>query len=337
MAKPGARNLITDVAGLRIGQAEDHRLLSGTTVLIADEAVFAAVDVRGGAPGTRETDVLDPVNLVGQADAIVLSGGSAFGLDAASGVMQFLAGQGRGFRINPAAPAVPIVPAAILFDLANGGDKDWGETAPYRALGIKAAQNAGLDFKLGNTGAGLGAMAGIYKGGLGSASFVTDDGITVGAIVAVNALGSPFIPGSDIFWAWPLEQAGEFGGRVPLQPIPPITADLPADMKGRPGARQNTSIAIVATDAALDRNELQRLAIMASDGFARSLRPSHTPFDGDLVFAVSTAKVKTASGPRDTMRLGSLAADCLARAVARGVHEAVSVGAHKSCHDHFGK
>jgi L-aminopeptidase/D-esterase-like protein len=336
MAKPGARNLITDVAGLRIGQAEDLNAWSGTTVLVADEPAFAAVDVRGGAPGTRETDLLDPVNLVGQIDAIVLSGGSAFGLDAASGVTQFLAGQGRGFRLSPSAPAVPIVPAAILFDLANGGDKDWGEVSPYRALGMKAAENAGLDFRLGNAGAGLGAMAGIYKGGTGSASFVTGDGFTVGALVAVNALGSPFIPGTDVFWSFPLERNGEFGGRQPSN-IGTEAGDLPSDMKGRPRAGSNTSIAIVATDAALDRMELKRLAIMASDGFARALRPSHTPFDGDLVFAISTAKKPASGGPRDTMRLGSLAADCLARAIARGVHEAASLGSMKSSQDHFRK
>jgi L-aminopeptidase/D-esterase-like protein len=328
------RNLITDVAGLRIGQAEDARVRTGVTVLLADEPARAVCDVRGGAPSARDTAGLDLVSLVDAVDAITLSGGSSFGNDAPSGVTAFLRAQGRGFEIAPGAPRVPIVPGAILFDLANGGDKDWGEEPPYRALGRRAAENASLDFALGNAGAGFGATAGLYKGGLGSASAVAD-GITVGAIVAVNAVGSPLIPGTDVFWSFPFEQNGEFGGRR-LKGDVPLDLDLPPDMKGaRPMA--NTTIAIVATDADVSRVELQRVAIMAADGFARALRPVHTPFDGDLVFAVSTARhALSAMRPGEVMRIGTIAADCLARAIARGVYEAESLGTARSYRETFG-
>jgi L-aminopeptidase/D-esterase-like protein len=229
---------------------------------------------------------------------------------------------------------VPIVPGAILFDLVNGGDKDWGDETPYRALGAKAVANASEDFALGNAGAGYGATAGIYKGGLGSASAVTEDGLTIGAIVAVNSLGSPLIPGSDVFWAFPFERNKEFGGRR-LKTDVTVDLDLPSDMKGA-APRENTTIAIVATDADLTRVELARLAVMAADGFARALRPVHTPFDGDIVFAVSTAKHKMGEArPREVMRLGSIAADTLTRAIARGVYEAKTLGTAKSYRDIF--
>lgn len=335
MVRAGPRNLITDVAGLRVGHSEDLKIRSGVTVLLTDAAANAAVDVRGGAPGTRETDVLDPVNLVGTVDAIVLSGGSVFGLEAASGVTAVLREQGRGYRTAPGAPVVPIVPAAILYDLANGGDKDWRGESPYRLLGEKAAQAASETFALGNAGAGLGAAAGIYKGGLGSASAVIDGGAAVGAIAAVNSLGSPLIPGTDVFWAFALEQNREFGGRVPKGPLPPSDPDLPSDMRGA-AARAHTTIAVIATDADVTRVELQRIAVMAADGFARALRPVHTPFDGDVVFAVATGKKPLGEPrPREVMRLGHLAADCLARAIARGVYEAKSLGGLKSYRDSF--
>ena len=333
MVRPGARNLITDVAGLRVGHAQDHTVVTGTTVLTADRPFAAVADIRGGAPGTRETDALDPVSLVGMADAIVLSGGSVHGLDAASGVTAALAAAGRGYRMSEAAPPAPIVPAAILFDLTNGGNKAWGPEPPYRVLGRAALAAAGESFPLGNVGAGLGARAGAYKGGLGSASAVAD-GFTIGALAAVNSLGSPVMPGSDAFWAWPFEQAGEFGGRRPT--VVSNDLDLPADMKGaiRPGT--NTTIAIVAFDADVTRVELKRLAVMASDGFARALRPAHTPFDGDLVFAITTAAQPVPEPrARHLMRLGSIAADTLARAIARGVYEADTLGAMQSYRDTF--
>ncbi|HEY1837692.1 MAG TPA: P1 family peptidase [Rhizomicrobium sp.] len=336
MARTGKRNLITDVAGLKIGNAQDAKVRSGVTVLLTDAPYAAAVDVRGGAPGTRDVEGLDPVTLVEGIDAITLSGGSTFGLDASSGVQSWLRKRGRGFAIAPGAPLVPIVSGAILFDLANGGDKDWGDVPPYRALGIQAVGNAAEEFALGTVGAGMGATAGAYKGGLGSASLVTDDGMTIGALAAANSLGSPLIPGTDVFWAFALEQNREYGGRRLQGALPQIDLDLPRDMKGaRVGA--NTTIAIVATDVELTRIELKRVAIMAADGFARALRPIHTPFDGDLIFAVSTAKKKLDSAwrQRDVMRIGAIAADCMARAIARGVYEAETLGSAKSYRDIF--
>jgi len=332
MIRKGERNLITDVAGLRVGQAEDAAARTGVTVLLADEPMMAASDVRGGAPGTRDVLGLDAVPLVDAVDAMVLSGGSAFGLDAPSGVQQYLKERERGYRIAPGLPPVPIVAGAILFDLANGGDKEWGEEPPYRALGKRAAANADRNFKLGNAGAGFGALAGAYKGGLGSVSCVSDDG-TVGALVAVNSVGSPIMPGSDAFWAWPYEQDGEFGGRMPKKRA---GLELPSDMKGAVRPAANTTIAIVATDVELTTLELRRIAIMATDGFARSLRPVHTPFDGDLVTVVSTARHKPSEPrPLTVLRLGHMAADCLARAIARGVYEAETLGDFRSYRDTF--
>jgi L-aminopeptidase/D-esterase-like protein len=335
MVRPGARNLITDVAGLRVGNVEDHKVRTGVTVVLAEKMCIAAVDVRGGAPGTRDTEALDPVSIDGGADAIVLSGGSVFGLDAPAGVTSMLRAMDRGFQFAPGGPRMPVVPGAILFDLMNGGDKDWGEETPYRRLGLAAAQAAGLDFALGNAGAGFGASAGLYKGGLGSASAVTEDGVHVGAIVAVNSVGSPVIPDSDVFWAFPFEQKKEFGGRRLRGDEADLDLDLPADMKGaKPKA--NTTIAVIATDAQVSQIELKRIAIMASDGFARAIRPVHAPTDGDVVFALATAHHGIGEPRhRDVMRLGSIAADCLARAIARGVYEARSLGPMKSYRDTF--
>jgi L-aminopeptidase/D-esterase-like protein len=332
MVRPGARNLITDVQGLRVGNAQDARVRTGVTVVLADTLSTAVVDVRGGAPGTRDTDALDPTAIDGGADAIVLSGGSVYGLDAPAGVTSLLREQGRGVLFG--GVNVPIVPGAILFDLTNGGDKNWGAETPYRALGRAAAENAGLDFALGNAGAGLGARAGAYKGGLGSASAVTDDGFAVGAVVAVNSLGSPLIPGTDVFWTFPLEQNGEFGGRRLARDVM-VDLDLPADMKGA-APKQNTTIAVVAVDAEVTPVELKRIAIMAQDGFARALRPIHTPFDGDVVFAFATGKRPLGEmRQRQVMRLGSIACDTLARAIARGVYEAESLGGVPGYRDAF--
>ncbi|HWD50611.1 MAG TPA: P1 family peptidase [Rhizomicrobium sp.] len=337
MVKPGKRNLITDVAGLKIGNAEDERVRTGVTVLMGDAPFAAVADIRGGAPGTRDVEALKPVSLVEAIDAITLSGGSAFGLDAPGGVQSVLRAKGRGFQIAPGAPLVPVVSGAILFDLANGGDKEWGDMPPYRALAVTATQNAREDFALGNVGAGLGAMAGMYKGGLGSASAVTDDGFTIGAIAAVNSVGSPLIPGSDVFWAFPFEMNGEFGARRLPSDFVQTEFDLPSDMKiARP--RANTTIAIVATDAKLSRVELERVAIMGADGVARALRPVHAPSDGDIVFAVSTARRQIAEPRhRDVMRIGMIAGDCLARSIARGVYEAQSLGPMKSYRDSFAR
>jgi L-aminopeptidase/D-esterase-like protein len=320
--RPGPRNLITDVDGLKVGNAADMRAWSGTTVLVPDERAVAAAEVRGGAPGTRDINALDPSCRVDAIDAIVLSGGSMFGIDAAAGVTNVLASAGRGYRIN--AAVVPIVPAAILFDLGNGGDKSWGEDPPYRRLGAEAARALCHDFPLGNVGAGLGAKAGRLKGGLGSASLVTADGIQVGALVAVNAWGETVMPGSRHFWAWPYEQAGEFGGLG----APALRGSLDLEMPRPalpPSPAANTTIAIVATNVRLDKGEARRMALMADDGLARAIRPVHTPFDGDTVFALSTGRRACADLAMLTL-VGHMAADCLARAVARGVYHAETLG-----------
>ena len=336
MVRPGARNLITDVPGLRVGQAVDASLRSGVTVVLPDAAARTVVDIRGGAPGTRETDALDPASLGVKADAIVISGGSAFGLDAASGVMAWLSSVGRGFELRPGTPRIPIVPAAVIFDFA-GEVKFTADANPYRRLGREAAAGAVPDFALGNAGAGFGAVAGAYKGGTGSASVVIDGGLCVGALVVVNAAGSPLIPGTDVFWAFPLEQGGEFGGKRLIGPLPDVSLDLPLDGKGRAGPGLNTTIAIVATDADLSGPELKRVAIMATDGLARALRPVHTPFDGDTLFALTTAK-RPLGGDRlrELTRIGSIAADCVSRAVARAVYAAKTLGDVRSYRDRFG-
>ncbi|MFV1530310.1 MULTISPECIES: P1 family peptidase [unclassified Phaeobacter] len=325
--KPGPRNLITDVPGLKVGNAQDRRLKSGTTVLTADRPFTAGVHVMGGAPGTRETDLLAPDKSVAQIDALVLSGGSAFGLDACSGVVAGLRAAGRGFAVGPAR--VPIVPGAILFDLLNGGDKDWSEN-PYAALGRAAYEAADHGFALGTVGAGTGALAARLKGGLGSASFVLPDGTTVGALVAANPLGSVTTPGDRHFWAAPYEIDGEFGG-AGVDPTTGFTTPAPslkiaamqalAQGTELPTEGSNTTIAIVATDAALSKSQCQRLAIAAHDGIGRAIVPAHSPGDGDLVFAVSTADpAKTISDGdlgADLGAIGHTAALCLSRAIAR--------------------
>lgn len=322
-AAPGPRNLITDVAGLRIGQAHDAAVRTGVSVILPDDRAVAACDVRGGGPGTRETDALNPENLVEAIDAIVLSGGSVYGLAAADGVAAWLGAQGRGYGlvVQPGVPKSPVIPAAILYDLANGGDKAWGEDPPYRRLGREAVVSAGLDFDLGTTGAGYGAMAGGLKGGTGSASLIAADGIAVGALVAVNSFGSVVAPGGRTFWAAPYEIGEEFGGLGPagLRAAPDDWGLAKAD----PGARMNTTIACVATDVALTPAQVKRVAVMAQDGLARAIRPVHAPFDGDVVFALSTAR-RALPGDADftIARIGALAADALARAVARAVYAA---------------
>lgn len=317
----GPLNSITDVPGLRVGNAEDRRLKSGVTVLTADRPFVAAVDIRGGAPGTRETDLLAPGRLVASVDAIVLSGGSAFGLSAAAGVTDGLRARGRGFKAGPAR--VPIVPAAILFDLANGGEKGW-DADPYPALGsaaLAAAFAGGSGFALGSFGAGTGAMTATLMGGLGSASLVTAGGATVGALVAVNAFGSVGPGGGDRrFWAGLFEIGDEFGGLGPVATAVPALPPRPRK-PGPAEAGTNTTIAIVATDAALDKAGARRLAEVAQAGMARAILPAHTAFDGDLVFAVATG-ARPVAGPLEEVELGDAAANCLARAIARGVHAA---------------
>jgi L-aminopeptidase/D-esterase-like protein len=310
------RNLITDVAGILVGQADDAHLASGVTAVVFADPAVTAVDVRGGAPATRETDLLEPHRTVERIDAVVLSGGSAFGLDSAAGVQALLRERGRGFEIGDVR--VPLVCGAALFDLLNGGDKNWGRFAPYRDLGYAAAAQASETFALGTAGAGFGATTVNLKGGLGSASAVTRDGHTVGALAAVNACGSANVGGGPHFWAAPFEIDREFGGLGFPATLPP-TALIPV-AKGRPG--ENTTIAIVATDAALTKAQTKELAVMAQDGLARALYPAHTTLDGDTVFAVATGQRPLADAVNELTELGAAAANVLARAVARGIFEA---------------
>ncbi|GAN48582.1 P1 family peptidase [Methylobacterium radiotolerans] len=317
------QNRITDIPGLRVGHATDLRLASGVTAILFDQPAVAAVDVRGGGPGTRETDLLDPERTVERVDAFVLSGGSAFGLDAGAGVAAWLAEAGRGFPVG--AMRVPIVPGAVLFDLPNGGDKAWGRYPPYRELGFQAAAAATEAFALGSVGAGTGARTGRLKGGIGSASAaVPGTGFRVGALAAVNAFGNATIGGGPHFWAAPFEVDDEFGGLgVPVR-VPPEAHAFPA--RALPGAA--TTLAVVATDAALTKAQCRRLAVAAQDGLARALVPAHTPLDGDLVFAAATGAVPLGDTVVDLARLGDAAARVLARAVARGVFSATSLPGH---------
>lgn len=324
MARPGSHNALTDVSGLAVGCAEDEAALTGVTVIVPEHRAVCAVDTRGGGPGTRETDALAPENLVDAVDALVLSGGSVYGLAAADAVVAAMGAEGKGFGLvqMPGVPRSPVVPAAVLYDLANGGRKDWGDAPPYAALARTAYAKRGEFVALGNAGAGMGALAGGLKGGQGSASVVTDDGVTVAALACVNCWGSAVMPRTRAFWAWPFEIDGEFGGaRPPVDYIGDIGDWGLA--KASAQARANTTLAVVATDVALSPAEAKRLAQMASAGLARAIRPVFAPFDGDVVFALSTGARELAEPHALSLaRLGALAADCLARAVARGVFAA---------------
>ncbi len=315
--QPGPRNSITDVAGLKVGQATDQSLKSGATVVLADQPFTASVAVMGGAPGSRETDLLQPDKSVAQVDALVLSGGSAYGLDACSGVSDALRQKGRGYQVGPAV--IPIVPGAIIFDLLSGGAQDWTEN-PYRALGREALENAGTEVEQGSVGAGTGAMTAMLKGGLGTASLVLPSGHTIGAITAANPMGSVTTPGERHFWAAPFEIHDEFGGLGP-----DLRSGLGRALNSRKAEamreRANTTIAIVATDAALTKADCQRVAWAAHDGIGRACLPAHSPGDGDLVFAASFGK-KPLTNPKDLALIGHAASLCLSRAIARGVYYA---------------
>jgi D-aminopeptidase len=318
----GPRNLITDVAGLKIGEASDAEVRTGVSIILPDSPAVAACDIRGGGPASRETDVLMQENLVQEVDGIILSGGSVYGLASADGVAAWMGARNRGFALReaPGVPPSPILPTACLYDLANGGDKAWSEQPPYRQLGIEAVEAAADTFELGTAGAGFGANSGGLKGGLGSASAISRDGMTVGALVAVNSLGSAVAPGSKQFWAAPWELNDEFGGLGTDE-----LAAGPEDYGRAMRPRANTTLACVATDVALTRVELKRIAIMAQDGMGRALRPAHAPFDGDIVFALSTAAREVNDSPLRAVlvtRLGAMAADVLARAIARAIYEA---------------
>jgi L-aminopeptidase/D-esterase-like protein len=325
--RPGPRNLITDIVGLTVGHATDEKVCTGVTVVLCGQGWTAAVDVRGGGPGARETDALSPENLVGRAHCIVLAGGSVFGLAAADGVTAALSVQGIGLQMRGGAPAIPIVPAAVLHDLANHGDKNWGLEPPYRHLGMRAVQAAAEDFELGAVGAGRGARAGLVNGGIGSTSLHLGEGLTVGALVALNSVGSVFMPDGKTYWAWAFELQREFGGGGPPLQMMDLSDPAPDESRlmaiGRLQPGVNTTLAVVACNADLSTAECKRVAMMAHDGIARAVRPAHTPFDGDTVFAVAAGDMrlgKQLSRPAHIGRIGSAAADCLARAIARAAH-----------------
>lgn len=312
--KVGPTNSLCDIAGLRVGNAQDHSLKSGTTVVVGDQPFVASVAVMGGAPGTRETDLLAPDKSVAAVDALVLSGGSAFGLDACSGVVDGLRADGRGLRVG--AAQIPLVPGAILFDLLNGGEKDWGQN-PYRAMGLAAYHDANNAFDIGTVGAGTGALSAMLKGGLGTASLVLPDGSTVAALVAANPVGAVTTPGDKYFYAAPFEMGDEFGGLGP-DPANGLGLSLESRKMNAMAQRANTTIAIVATDAALTKAECHRVATAAHDGIGRACVPAHTPNDGDLIFALSTGSKPAA----DVLMTGHGAALCLSRAIARAVYHA---------------
>ncbi len=330
------KNLLTDIAGVRVGHADDAALASGVTAVIFDKPAVAAMDVRGGGPGIREGALLDLANTVERIDAIALAGGSAFGLEAGGGVQAWLAEQGRGFRIREAV--IPIVPGAICFDLLNGGNKDWGRFAPYRDFGYSAAAAASDSFALGSVGAGLGATTANFKSGLGSASAATQDGVRVAAVAVVNAVGSVTVGDGPWFWAAPFEIGDEYGARG----LPPsFTPDMLAmRIKGGAAASsvENTTLAVVVTDAVLTKPQAKRLAMIAQTGFARAIYPVHAPMDGDVVFAAATGE-KPIDPLAGLTELGMVAANVVARAIARGVYTATALpfpGASPAWKDRFG-
>ena len=339
---PGNKNLITDIPGIQVGHAEDNKIGTGVTVITGDKPFSAAVDVRGGGPGTRETDMLSLENSIGRADAIVLSGGSAYGLDACSEVQDLLRQENKGYKVGKAI--IPLVPGAVIFDL-NINDKphvnNIGELSPWRKLANKAYKSANTDFLLGSFGAGCGATTATLKGGQGSTSwtqtFSNGEEYTIGAIVVNNAVGNPLLNEGPHFLSANLEFGNEFGGygvsndlydnilRAKRLPTSIGQKEIFNDISS------NTVVGVVATNAPLTRSNLKRLAIMAHDGIARSLNPSHTPMDGDTIFSITTTEdIKEQILENvDILALGARASDCVARACNRAIYEAEAIGNSK--------
>ena len=309
--------MIQLISNLRMGHAHDPIVKTGVTVILPDQPSLASVDVRGGGPGTREISALQDGGLIDHVHAITLSGGSVYGLGAADAVTAWLGQKGIGYPAGPAPiPVSPIVPSAILFDNANGGNKDWGDTPPFQILAIEACKSASDKTAEGAVGAGHGATAGLYTGGLGVATEQLGE-ISVQAIIAANPVGSPFLPKTKCPWAWKYERDGEFGQ---IKPPQDYVWSEPEDTKLNflRQAGQSTVIGAVITDAALSRKQLKRLAIMAQDGLAMSVQPSHTPLDGDTIFSLSVGD-KTCDTPVMLADLGAAAARATARALTRGV------------------
>ena len=307
------------IRGLKIGHASDALVNTGTTIIVPDQPAVASVHVVGGSPGTRETDLLSPLQVVEHIDALVLSGGSAFGLDAASGTQAWLSERGRGYPVPPMR--IPIVPAAILFDLRNGGDKDWGRYPPYRELGYEAADAATTVSDTGRVGAGYGATTAAGPGGLGIADQQLGNGAVMMALMAVNAAGSPYVGTSNHFWGAGFEQDQESGGRGFPQPWPE-DALTPRTKAGHSAAGMNTTIGVVITNVAISKVEAKQIAVMAHDGFARALYPVHTPGDGDLLFVLSTSEIAATREEISLLSLGTVAANVVTRAISQGVYAA---------------
>ncbi len=333
MFYPGENNLITDVDGILVGNAENEIVGTGTTVLIPPEGSTASADVRGGAPGTREVGALNPYNLVDTIDAIVLSGGSTWGLDAASSVANFIGKTGRGFKSGNDVKNVPMVPGAILFDLNNGGNKDWGDESPYHKLGVEASQKASQKFDLGNVGAGFGAKAGSLKGGLGSASVENKFGLKIGGLFAVNSFGSVVNSDTGQFWGASDELNNEFGNKGAPQEHP--TDVLAGSAIGHALEKNNTTIGIVATNAKLDSKTAKRIAIMSHTGMSRAIRPIHTPVDGDVIFVVSTNTYDKELSYREINEIGELGARVCCRSISRAVYEAKKLYEMNSWQDKY--
>ncbi len=322
MAKIGKKNALTDIKGILVGQYTDTDAVCGVTVVICPEGAVAGVDVRGSAPGTRETDLLSPLNLVDKVQAVVLSGGSVFGLAAADGAVRWLADKGIGFPLEKGYVA-PIVPAAVLYDLGRGSNfippinADWG----FRAC--RAAHKG--EISTGSVGAGTGALSGGIKGGLGTASLILDSDITVAALVAVNSYGSVINPSNGHPWDIEMEMDGEFGERASR------AVRLPSPSETGPG--RNTTIGLVATDATLNKSQALKIAQMAHDGLARAIRPAHTMFDGDTLFCLATGEKKLPELPgffvapqaQAINELGHAAAECMSRAIICGILTARSL------------
>lgn len=328
----GPTNTLADIPGLRVGQAHDTALASGVSVVLFDDPATVGVSVLGGAAAGRDLAALAPDSTIQGVNALVLSGGSGFGLDAASGVQAWLRARGIGFRLG--AALIPIVPQAICFDLLNGGDKAWGRYPPYRELAHTACDNAGTEVALGSVGAGYGATTVDLKGGVGSASATTPAGHGLAALAVVNAVGSTVIGGGPHFWAGGYEIDGEFGGLGWPSQMPGEAGML----RWKGGPQPGTTIAIIATDAVLDKPQATRLAIAANDGLARALSLTHAPFDGDTIFAAATGRKPLADPVQDLTALCALAGTVLARAVARGVYEAQALpfeGALPAWRDRF--
>tara|TARA_B100000614_G_scaffold261846_1_gene292926 strand:+ start:1023 stop:2009 length:987 start_codon:yes stop_codon:yes gene_type:complete len=306
----GPKNSITDIDGFLVGNAHDDNIKSGVTVLTRSTSFRASVSILGGAPGTKETDLLSPDKIVENIDGIVLAGGSAFGLDASSGVMDCLRIQNRGF--DTGAIKVPIVPSAILFDLKNGGLKDW-KINPYRDLGRKAFLNISDYFEVGSVGAGCGATTSVVKGGLGTNSIFYGDRIKVAAIIAVNSVGSPFFPGTNVLYS------DFYSGKKENMERPPMTA-LINSTKLLTG--EATTLGIVCTNLNFNKNDLNRIAISAHSGIARAIEPSHTPFDGDIIFSATSGTEPIVNNDKDLMLVCQLSALCVTQAVGSAIKAA---------------